>query len=328
MRHWLTRHGLVAGLVVVLGLAAGFPGRHDPAGWVALSLVVGIFLLSGYALPAEELGRSLRSGRAHLFIQAFSFVLVPVLVWGTLLPFRNAWGEAVVAGVYALACLPTTVSSCVAFTHTARGNTATALFNSVLGNALGVLLTPVLLTLLLGGEGMAFSLTDMARVWRDLFLKLVLPFAAGQGFRLLSRVWAHRLRGPAMSLTTLLLLSLVFLVFAESLHTPAFRAAILALPGLLGYLAVLHVALLVLAGVLGRAFGLNRGDWIAALFAAPQKTLGLGAPLITAYFADRPDLTAVAMLPLLFYHPLQLLVAGLVAGRLRVVLPDDGRYNG
>ena len=102
----------------------------------------------------------------------------------------------------------------------------------------------------------------------------------------------------------------------------------LALPGLLGYLAVLHVALLVLAGVLGRAFGLNRGDWIAALFAAPQKTLGLGAPLITAYFADRPDLTAVAMLPLLFYHPLQLLVAGLVAGRLRVVLPDDGRYNG
>ena len=56
-------------------------------------------------------------------------------------------------GLTVLACLPTTVNMCVVLTASAGGNVAAALFNAVVGNALGVVATPALLLLALGGGG-------------------------------------------------------------------------------------------------------------------------------------------------------------------------------
>jgi len=55
-----------------------------------------------------------------------------------------------------------------------------------------------------------------------------------------------------------------------------------------------------------------RENLISAMFAAPQKTLSLGVPLISAYFARSPQTLGLALLPLLLYHPWQLLIAGLL----------------
>ena len=54
-----------------------------------------------------------------------------------------------------------------------------------------------------------------------------------------------------------------------------------------------------------------REDRVALLYVAPQKTLALGVPLLSIYFADQ-DLLGVVLLPLVFYHPFQILVAGLL----------------
>ncbi len=53
-------------------------------------------------------------------------------------------------------------------------------------------------------------------------------------------------------------------------------------------------------------------ETISVLYAAPQKTLALGVPLLSAYFADDPAVLGVALLPLLFYHPWQLFIAGIL----------------
>lgn len=320
MRVYLQKYFFLIGLVVALALAALNPGRYDYSGLIAKWLVAGIFFLSGFALPSRELLKSFRSFRTHFLIQFVSFALAPVLVWITLQPLRGLLSEAIIAGLCALACLPTTISSCVAFTHAAGGNTGTALFNAALGNAMGVMLTPILLTFMLGSHDFAMGFADMTRVWRSLALQLVLPFLGGQGVRLLFAAWSGHLRSRIMVLTNLFLLCLVFLVFAEAFASASLRAAFSRLPLLFIYSICLHLALLMIAAALARCFGLSIGERVAVIFTAPQKTLSMGVPLITAYFSGNPELTAVAMVPLLFYHPMQLFAAALIVGRLRASL--------
>ena len=53
---------------------------------------------------------------------------------------------------------------------------------------------------------------------------------------------------------------------------------------------------------------------ISILFAAPQKTLAMGVPLLSTFFADSPEILGIALLPLIFYHPWQLLMSGFLPG--------------
>jgi sodium/bile acid cotransporter 7 len=78
------------------------------------------------------------------------------------------------------------------------------------------------------------------------------------------------------------------------------------------YIAVSHLIILGLAAMAAHLIGLSREDRISVVFAAPQKTLAMGIPLLTTYFAGREELLGIAVIPLLFYHPFQLLVAGIL----------------
>jgi predicted Na+-dependent transporter len=84
--------------------------------------------------------------------------------------------------------------------------------------------------------------------------------------------------------------------------------------GPFAYLAAAHLALLALAYGGARALRLSPQNTISVLYVAPQKTLAAGAPLLSTYFAASPEILGVALLPLLFYHAWQLLVAGVVRG--------------
>jgi sodium/bile acid cotransporter 7 len=59
---------------------------------------------------------------------------------------------------------------------------------------------------------------------------------------------------------------------------------------------------------------LNRADFIAALFCSVKKTLAMGVPLAQLIFGAKANLGLI-LLPIMFYHPFQLLVCGLLASR-------------
>lgn len=63
-----------------------------------------------------------------------------------------------------------------------------------------------------------------------------------------------------------------------------------------------------------RAVGLDRADTITAYFCSVKKTLAMGVPLVVLIFGERPDLSLI-LLPTMFYHPLQLLVNGVLANK-------------
>jgi hypothetical protein len=113
---------------------------------------------------------------------------------------------------------------------------------------------------------------------------------------------------------SVLILVIVFFAVSRAVGNDVFMANLprMGLPFL--YLGLSHW-LLAAAALLGaRLLRFPRADRITALFAAPQKTLAMGAPLLTIYFADRPELLAVSLLPLIFHHIFQFATAGIVRG--------------
>jgi predicted Na+-dependent transporter len=82
--------------------------------------------------------------------------------------------------------------------------------------------------------------------------------------------------------------------------------------GPFAYLALAHILILLIAYAGARLLHFSRENTVSVLFVAPQKTLALGVPLITTYFASTPEALGTALLPLVFYHAWQLLVAGLL----------------
>ena len=153
---WFAKNWFLVALLaaVALGLAAPRAGTAASLdGATANVLVVMLFFLSGLSLPTEAIASGLRDLRLHLFLQLFIFVAVPLYFAASVALLWSGGDPRLVAGIYALAVLPTTVSSCIVFTQVARGNVIATIFNASLANVAGVFLSPLLLSLLLQQSG-------------------------------------------------------------------------------------------------------------------------------------------------------------------------------
>ena len=78
------------------------------------------------------------------------------------------------------------------------------------------------------------------------------------------------------------------------------------------YLAVSHILLLIVIFAGGKMLRFSDQNLVSLLYAAPQKTLAMGVPLLSTFFANNPEILATAILPLIFYHAWQLIVAGFI----------------
>jgi solute carrier family 10 (sodium/bile acid cotransporter), member 7 len=319
MSAFLLRHWFLIGLAVVIPLAALLPWLGAPGGPLKPELTVhmavaGAFLVSGLTLPLARLREAAGQVRLHLFIQLFCFVLIPALVWSAR-PLLAAVGasDALIGGFVVLACLPTTIASCVIFTRAAGGNEAGALCNSVLGNLAGLVLTPALLLLLLGTHGEA----PISNVLRQLSLEVLLPLVVGQGIRL-STGRHSAVFERVRQIPSALLLYLIFCVFCATFSAGMPPGAGLDIAIAVVGSVVLHGVLLTSSWWLGglHVMGFSRGDRIAALLCSTQKTIALGIPMLSILYGHHPRL-AWLTLPLICYHPLQLVVSGVLAARLR-----------
>ena len=278
-------------------------------------LIILIFLVTGYTLPTEAIRNGLRDIRLHLLLQIFIFVLIPFYFAVTLLLFENNFSPEAQIGIMALACLPTTISSCVIFTQASGGNTVGAMFNAALANLLGVFISPLLISFFLSNRELSYGSVALGSVFLSISVKVLLPIIVGQ--------IAHRVRAPGKVLkgrlkvtTNLALLLIIFINFSKSAADASFRRTLPEMVYPFAYLAVSFLVLLGISYLIARANRFSRENTIAILYTAPQKTLAMGVPLLTTLFADSPELLGTALLPLLFYHPWQLLVSGFLKGWL------------
>lgn len=304
-------------LVAAFALAWAMPSfgvAINPRNQTQYGSIVAIFFLSGVILPTREAVAGLVNWRVHLFINVFQFLIVPAAAWLVLAPLRGRLDPGLFAGFCLLAALPTTVSSCVTFTQLARGNVAASLFNAAAGNIAGIVITPALLCLMLGGRAGHGGLDLLATI-RSLTGQVIVPFAIGQAVYLAAGGRPAAWHSPVARINSALILLIVWTAFSATFANAAqFGKLHLASAGYVVPLAALLPAhLCVLAGVAAgaRALGFGRGDRIAIYYTATQKTLALGVPMAHATLGGDPRLLGLALLPIIVYHPLQLIIAGM-----------------
>jgi len=313
----LFKDWFLIGMVLAVALAGWWPepGAHGGALHPELLNKLGvalIFVLHGLTLSFQALKAGTLRYKLHLVVQLSTFLLFPIVGLGLVELGTGRVAPALVTGVFFLCALPSTVSSSVALTATARGNVPAAVFNATLSSLLGVVLTPLWLGLVLGAQGKGLPL---GKVVLDLCLWLLLPLLVGQLLRPWFGAFAmrHKARISLIDRGTILLL--VYTSFCDSVvggvwvgqgMGTLFYAGAVAL-GLLGLV-------LACTAQIGRVLGFPIEDRIVAVFCGSKKTLAAGVPMARLIFGADPGLSLI-LLPLMIYHPLQLVVGGWLAGR-------------
>ena len=315
---WLKKNWFLVGLLIAMAggfLLAERGALLNPGGWTNRVIVFVLFLITGLKLPSDRIRQDLATPRLHVFLQLFIFVVTPLYFLTAVPLFSRVFDGQLIVGIFALAALPTAVSSCIVFTQNTGGNTVAAVFNAALANTVGIFLSPVLLSLLISSSGRALPTSQLLDTLQGLAVNMLLPIVIGQILRLRVRAWADRFSRHLGIASNVFILIIVVFAFARTGANPDFARYAPQLPGPIVYLMASHLVLiaLVLLGV--RLLRLERADRITALFVGPEKTLALGAPLLTIFFEGQ-DILGVALLPLVIYHPWQLFVAGILVSRL------------
>ncbi len=240
-----------------------------------------------------------------------SFVLFPAVVIMTAWLSESAdLTNLIYVGFIVLACIPTTITSCVVFTRNAGGNEEAALFNATLGNILGIFVTPLLIYFFIG---QSIALDPIAAI-KKLMLLVILPFLAGQIGRNYFSITVNSVL--AKSGTNWMILAIMLIAFIN-----AFGQGIDLEIIELVYIAVLSLALKILLTIFTwhssklMAASFSLADRKCLIITATQKTLALGLPIVTVLFSDNSNLALIS-LPIIAYHTIQLIIDGIIVGQM------------
>nr|XP_022908426.1 sodium/bile acid cotransporter 7-B-like [Onthophagus taurus] len=218
---FVRKNFLLVGIISSIFLAGIYPklgsknGPLKPEFTVKYLAVTLIFLLSGLSIKTENLFDALKQTRIHSFIQIFTFVFIPcfmqIFIWGVKFFNVDDW---ILKGLITVGCMPPPVSSAVILTRAAQGNEAAAIFNSVLGSFLGVVITPFILLLVLGYTAIVPTFGTIL----ELVITVLFPIIIGQCIRKFTNFRGYNL--PLNSIGQGALLFIVYCTFCDTFSTP------------------------------------------------------------------------------------------------------------
>lgn len=316
---------LLASIAPTIGKSGGVL-RLDLVGNIGVFV---IFFLHGMGLSTESLLHGASRWKLHLLVQLCTYAMFPLWWWVLQSMFGRFIPHDLLLGFFYLAALPSTVSSSVAMTGLARGNVAAAVLNATLSTLLGVLLTPLLCTLVFGGQdsGNVGGTQQHALNLGDTMLKiatqLLLPFVIGQVLRPFVGKWFQSIKAKTQLVDRGVILLLVWCSFSDSVADGLWskHGWELVLITLFGA-ALFLFPMLWFSNRVAHALGLPVEDRIVAVFCGSKKTLASGVPMARLLFAGNPSL-GLLMLPIMCYHQLQLFVCSMMAKRYAARIPPQ-----
>jgi sodium/bile acid cotransporter 7 len=321
MQKCLKKHAFILWLLFAVVIAIIFPAAGAKGGFFHSELTTQfgiwiIFFFQGLSLPTRELKIGYKPKRLHVFVLTWNYLLFPGLMVLLLLPLRFVLLPELRLGFYLLAILPTTVSSAVVFTTISGGETSNAIFATIFSNLLSILLVPtVVLAYLSAGTELVVPLSPL---FVKLFILLALPLIAGQVIRNFLNERSVWVSERTKNLGNWIIVFIVHCAFAQSM-----KSGFLSQLSATSILTVMSITVFVLL-VSSRLVWLSsvfieptREQRITAFFCASQKSLASGLPLITSIMVAAPWLVdgAAVLIPLLCYHPAQLVLAGLISDK-------------
>jgi sodium/bile acid cotransporter 7 len=321
MQKHLKKHSFTLWLLFGVILAILFPSYGSKGGLLCPGLTTNIgvwliFFLQGIALPTSELAKGYNPKRLHAFVLLWNYIIFPIIVGALILPLSDVISDELKIGFWMLAILPTTVSSAVVFSTVSKGNTSNAIFSTVFSNLLSVLFVPTIaITYISVESNVSISLSPLIL---KLSILIIAPLLLGQLIRQkipeVSSTIANKTKGAG----NWIIVFIVHCAFAESVSSKALTQ--------LGFISIFKVVLLTVLILLlvsllvwwsSIILNLSKEERISAFFCSSQKSIATGLPLTTSILAFAPSgmNTASVIIPLMCYHPAQLILAGILSGR-------------
>ncbi|WP_417760840.1 bile acid:sodium symporter family protein [Shewanella sp.] len=313
----IKKEWFIVGMLCAIALATVSENIGKTDGIIHLDQLTGIgvaivFFLHGLGLSPQAIRAGISNWRLHIFIQSATFVAYPAL-WLLLgKGFTAVLPMALALGFCYLFVLPSTISSSVAMTSVGKGNVPGAIFNASLSSILGVFLTPLLIQLFMGFEGLQL---DLAQSVMSIGKLLLLPMVAGQLLRPLLVAYVERHKSVVNKIDKYVIILIVYNAFCDSVAQHIWSD--FSLPLLLLCIAACCVVLLIMVHIIqwsARKVGFARPDEVAAVFCGTKKTLAAGVPMAKVIFGADPNLGMI-LLPIMLYHPLQIFYCAMLANR-------------
>jgi sodium/bile acid cotransporter 7 len=275
--------------------------------------VFALFFLHGMGLSTSSLKAGASKWRLHVLVQACTYVLFP-LWWAVLSVTVGKWMPPdLLMGFFYLAVLPSTVSSSVAMTALARGHVAAAVLNATLSTLLGVFLTPLLVSLVMSGQG--GHTLDVGHTMLKVAQMLLLPFVVGHLLRPWLSAWFARIKPITTVFDRGVIVLLVWSAFSDSVADGLWtRHGPLLLAQAMAGAVVFLLPMLWFSRWAARKLGFAVEDEIVAVFCGSKKTLASGMPMAKLLFGGNAAM-GVLILPIMLYHQLQLFVCAVMARR-------------
>lgn len=317
-------NGFLVGLIVSIGAAWVFPDFGAQGGILKSEIttklgVIAIFFLQGILLPTEKFKNDILEWRLHLFVQLFNFVVIPLLALLLVTLFSEYIEPDLRIGILFLSILPTTISTAVLFSSLAGGNVGGAIFNTTLSNILGVFIVPTWSAWLLSSAtGQSIPLGPLLV---KIAMLILLPMVMGQILRPIFKELAQSHKKGIGRFNMTMIFYMLYVAFCGSVKSGVWKEhgmSIVIFAILFSGILLLITKGLVFSGIKLLKFNFSIG--ITAFFCASQKTLAAGVPMATSIFSTvnnsgiSPELGLV-LLPLMCYHPLQILIGGGIIGR-------------
>lgn len=279
--------------------------------WTTTAIVSLLFFLHGAKLSRQAIVAGIGHWRLHVCIFIATFVMFPILGLALRPLLSPLVTTEMYVGVIFLCALPATVQSAIAFTSIARGNVPAAVCSASASTLLGILVTPILVSLLLNknAEG-----GDALHAVGKIAITLLLPFVLGHLLRPLMAGFLQR-RSAIIKLVDQG--SILFVVYA------AFSAAVISglwkqtpIPALIGLIVLCCVLLAVVLAITtfgARRLGFNKEDEITLVFCGSKKSMVSGIPMANVLFPAAS--VGAIVLPLMLFHQIQLMVCAALAQR-------------
>jgi sodium/bile acid cotransporter 7 len=294
------------------------PGIGMDLNYIDLNLVINtgvilIFFFYGLKLDWVKMKAGMRNWKMHFAVQLTTFLLFPLLI----LPFyplmKNTGYEILWLGMFFLAALPSTVSSSVVMVSIARGNIPGAIFNASISGIIGIVATPLWMSLFLIGQQTGFDFSD---VILQLILHIIVPVVAGLVLHRYFVQLVNRYIHKIAAFDKFIILLIVYESFSRSFLSGIFSSVSWkALIGLCLAVVILFYVVLKITGILSRRLNFSRADGITLQFAGTKKSLVHGSVFGSVLFGSVTG-AGILLLPIMIYHSYQLFYISIVAQKM------------
>lgn len=283
-----------------------------------------IFFLSGLSVKTKQLIKKLLKIRLHLLVQTYSFLIIPFISYGFgLLLIKFSFNNALVMGIIILGSTSTTISSNVIMTKNALGDECAALLNAVLGNSLGIFISPPLIFYFMKNSNFHSLVNthnintqlDYTNVVKTLSLTVLIPLIIGQ---IIQYIWTKQVtyireKFHFDKLNSLILLTLPWTIFSTAFANGTFKIVTKIELFILilitsGMFLIFSLFILIICRLPIPYWQFSKQESVAIIYCGASKSLAMCISLLNALYGDdNLEIIGLFSLPSIMYQYEQLI---------------------